>query len=233
MENEALTLMKAGCYSLGEVQSLTAVPVALSRRYIKSYKGQHGLWGGREQWLSSGYYATFRDLIELRYINAFHEAGVTWRQICRTAEYAGERFGTDFPFSDIRFKTDGAGVFAAVAGELGAFAQCGQFAFEEIIGGHLFRPLDYEDGVPVRWYPLEEWGMSVVGRTVVVDPIYSFGVPVVVGCWIPAETLYSSFMAEGNDIEAVARHYEVSKAHVRCAVAFRNEMARRHVEFGR
>ena len=112
---------------------------------------------------------------------------------------------------------------------LEAVSKCGQLAFEEIISEHLFRPIDYEDSVPVRWYPAEEWGMAGVGRAVMVDPLFSFGVPLMADCWIPAETLYLSFVAEEEDIDAVARNYEVSSESVCRAVAFQREKARRQV----
>ena len=234
MEQEPgrLSLITDGCYSVGEVESLTGVPRVLSRRFIKLYKGRFGLWGGGEQRLANSYYVTFRDLLELRYIHAFHEAGVTWQRIRRTAEYAGKRFKTDFPFSDVRFKTDGAEIFAATDDGLEAVSRYGQLVFEEILGERLFSPLDYENNVPVRWYPAEEWGMLNVGRAVMVDPRISFGVPVVVDCHIPTETLYLSVLAEGMDFEVVARHYEVSSESVRYAVAFQEEKAHRRVLSG-
>ena len=105
--------LSAGMYWLSEVRNLAGVPTDLSRRFVRTYKGQRGLWGGAEQREGRYYYATFLDLMELRIVNAFHISGVPWQRICKTAEYARQRFGTDFPFSHRRFQTDGKDILIA------------------------------------------------------------------------------------------------------------------------
>ena len=172
-------LLSAGLYWPDDVRRLAGVPVALSRRFIRDYKGRRGLWGGGQQRAGRYCYATFRDLIELRYVNAMHVAGVSWQRIYLAAEYAGARFSTDYPFSDRRFQTDGAAVFdltdAGPDSVLESISGKGQLAFTEIIAPSLFEPLDYVNDAPARWYPAQEWGLDDVGRSVVVDPLRSFG----------------------------------------------------------
>ena len=55
---------------------------------------------------------TFRDLLEVRFVNAFRLAGVSWHVIRRSAEVAAELFGASHPFSSQRFITDGRLIFA-------------------------------------------------------------------------------------------------------------------------
>ncbi|MYC35209.1 MAG: hypothetical protein F4X64_18840 [Chloroflexi bacterium] len=219
--------LTAGVYWLDNVRWLTGVPTARSRRFVQVYKGQQGLWGGGDQRIGRFYYATFRDLLELRVVHAFRLVGVTWQRIRKTAEYATERFDTDYPFSDRRFQTDGAEIFDRADDRLEKVSGAGQLAFTEIIGPDLFEPVEYVDDTPVRWYPAQEWRLDNVGRGVLVDPRLSFGAPVVHEHYIPTETLHLNFMAEGFDAHLVARSYEVSEETVWHAVRFEEELARR------
>ena len=223
----ATDLLSSSVYWLSEVRSLAGVSSEVSRRYVRDYKGRDGRWGGGEQRLEGRYYATFRDLMELRFVNAFRIAGVSWRRILRAAEYAGQRFNTHYPFSHRRFQTDGADIFTYRASGLEQISQKGQMAFAAIIGPSLFDPVQYIDDVPARWYPAEEWGLRGVGREVMVDPGFSFGAPVVSECRIPTDTLYRNFIAEGRSAAAVARSYMISENAVEQAVAFDEELARR------
>lgn len=216
-----------GMYWLSEVRSLAGISTDLSRRFVRTYKGQRGLWGGVEQRVGRYYYATFLDLMELRIVNAFHISGVSWQRICKTAEYACQRFETDFPFSHRRFQTDGREIFDLTSDQIEQVSRDGQLAFAQIIGSSLFEPMDYMDDTPVRWYPAEEWGLKSVGRSVMVDPKRSFGSPVVGERFIPTNTLHLNFEAEGQNASLVARNYEISEETVWSAVYFEEELARR------
>ena len=227
-QEEVLNRLIRGFYSVGEVRRLTGVAERVSRRFAKSYKGNHGLWGGQDQRLGRFMYITFRDLIELRYVNAFHTVGVSWQRIVKTAQYAQSRFESEYPFSDLRFKTDGEHIFGQSGEGLEQIYGRGQMAFAEVIGEYLFEPLDYLENEPVRWYPAEEWGMDEIGREVMVDPRFGFGAPVITEYHIPTETLYLNYKAELDNAKLVARSYDIPVESVRIAVAFQEEFATRH-----
>lgn len=226
-QSEFVRLIAGGCYVLRDARRLAGVPEAVSRRFVRHYKGELGLWGGGHQRLGERYYVTFRDLMELRVINAFRSVGLRWPVIVRTAVYGRDRFETDYPFSDRRFQTDGREVFEWGVAGLEQVSGSGQLAFERVVGPSLFEPLEYLDDAPVRWYPAEDWGEIGIGRSVVVDPKRSFGAPVVTDGHIPTSTLYWNFIAEGEDAELVARSYEISVDAVLRAVAFEEAAARR------
>ena len=226
---EVFDRLSDGFYSVGEVRRLAGVPENVSRRYVSSYKGKYGLWGGKNQRLGGNTYLTFRDLIELRHIDSFHSSGVSWQRILRTAQYAKERFETDYPFSDLRFETDGAHIFGETDEGLEQLSRHGQMAFGRVLSGYLFKPLDYLDYEPVRWYPGQEWEIEYVGRGVIVDPRISFGTPVIADYHVPTEVLYLNYRAELNDPETVARNYEIPLPSVVCAVAFQKELLNRNV----
>ena len=230
-QEEVLNRLTGGFYSVGEVRRFTGVAEGVSRRfaksYKKSYKGKYGLWGGQDQRLGRFMYITFRDLIELRYVNAFHTAGVSWQRIVKTAQYAQSRFKSEYPFSDLRFKTDGEHIFGQSGEGLEQISGRGQMVFAEVIGEYLFEPLDYLENEPVRWYPAQEWGMAGIGRKVMVDPRHAFGAPVISKHYIPTRTLFLNYQGEGEDSELVARNYEISVESVETAVTFQKELSLR------
>ena len=225
--------LAVGSYSPSEVQRLAGVPATLTRRFLSKYKGDLGLWGGalgHDQHLDGRWYATFQDMLELRCLRAFHDAGVTWHRIRRTAEYSRDRFNTDYPFSHRRFLTEGKDIFARTEEGLEQLSGRGQYSFEEIIGPELFDPVEYNDvDLPVRWYPAVEWGWDSNSRTVVVDPLRSFGSPVISDFGIPTQVLFDSYRAESNDTDRVARIYEIPVASVQIAVDFEQYMADREL----
>ena len=184
-------------------------------------------------------------------INAFHSVGLRWPVIARAAAYGQERFRTDYPFSDRRFQADGDEIFDHSMAGLEQVSERGQPASEQLVGPSLFVPLDYLDDAgiwgmlavciapslfvpldylddaPVRRYSAEEWGDELIGRGVVVDPRRSFGVPVIADWYVPTDTLYRNFIAEGKDAALVARSYEIPVDAVLQAVAFEEAAARR------
>ena len=229
-QNEVLDRLIGGFYSVGEVRRLSGISENVSRRFVNSYKGIHGLWGGGIQKFSGGVYLTFRALMEIRHIASFNSAGVSWQRIIRAASRAKLIFASDYPFSDLRFKTDGAHIFRDSGTELEQVSQYGQMAFKDVLGGSLFDPVDYWENQPVCWYPAEEWGLSDVGKTIMINPNVAFGAPVIVGYHIPAEVIYQSYKAEHDDAYSVAANYEIPQASVECAIIFQEKMLARDAD---
>ena len=223
-KDEVLDRLTGGFYSVGEVRRLSGVAENISRRFVSLYKGTYGLWGGGYQKLSGSTYLTFRDLLEIRHFASFHSAGVSWQRIVKAAGHAKVRFESEYPFSDLRFKTDGAHVFKDIGTELEQISQHGQMAFKQVLEDSLFEPVDYCNNEPTCWYPAQEWGVASVGRGVVVNPRVAFGAPVIVDYHIPAETLYMNYKAEQNNPLSVAMNCEIPLASVECAIALEEEL---------
>jgi hypothetical protein len=58
---------------------------------------------------------TFADLMEIRFLNAFREKGVSWPSIRIAAERVGRLIQSTHPFSTKIFKTDGRTILAEIA----------------------------------------------------------------------------------------------------------------------
>lgn len=164
---------------------------------------------------------SFRDLIELRFVKAFRDAGVGLQTIRQCFKRAVDLVHDDRPFSTRRFRTDGRTIFLDITKGLedGALVELRQrqTAFRSFVSPS-FKDLDFDAEVVARWFPL---GPS---RTVMVDPTFAFGRPVTARGHVPTEVLAQAVAVEGS-IERVARYYEVSPASVRDAVSFETKLA--------
>ena len=230
MATKAYRYIGRGIYSLAEAERLSGVPRRRIRRwmygYAYTYKGQRRrsappVASDLEQ-PEGTKLVGFADVIEVRFLNAFREYGVSWKYIRIAAERAKELLGRHHPFSSRIFKTDGRTILAELAKSTGDKFLLDlvhdQWEFERIISPYLYAGIDYNQlHEPERWWPLG------TDRQVVIDPHRSFGAPVVTE-GVPTRILASAFDAE-ESLEFVAKLYEVSVQAVRDAVEFERRPA--------
>jgi uncharacterized protein (DUF433 family)/DNA-binding transcriptional MerR regulator len=165
---------------------------------------------------------SFRDLIELRFVKAFKDAGLSLRTIRECFGRAVEAVKDDRPFSTQRFRTDGRTIFLEVThdvheGELVDLKRR-QGVFHRIVAPTL-RDLEFDADVVARWFPL-----GTTRRTILIDPARAFGHPIVASGGVPTEILYEAIEIEGSP-QRVAKLYEVPLIAVNDAVAFERQLA--------
>ncbi|MGL4636322.1 MAG: hypothetical protein ACRCWF_10095 [Beijerinckiaceae bacterium] len=164
---------------------------------------------------------SFRDLIELRFIKAFRDAGVSLQTIRACIDGAVELVGSERPFSTAKFRTDGKTIFEQATSKVheGSMTdlRTRQNVFRTMIEPSL-KDLEFEGDELVRWRPLGK------GSNLVVDPAKAFGRPVILGFGVTAETLANAVPVEGSK-EAVARLYEVPISAVRDAITLQQRLA--------
>lgn len=227
------SLYGKGIYSVPEASRLTGVSAQRLIRWLKGYDYKYknrirrssAVWE-RELPIVDGRVAlSFRDLIEVRFINAFLERGVSWPVIRKAADRAAEFLGSTHPFSTHGFLTDGRSIFADLASEedgepvLLDLARS-QYAFKKVLEKSLYEGLEFDvdqDAV-ARWWPL---GFK---RNVVLDPDRSFGQPIISKCNIPTRILANAVRAD-ESIDAIAKWYNIPRRYVVDAVEFENQAA--------
>jgi uncharacterized protein (DUF433 family) len=165
---------------------------------------------------------SFRDLIELRFVKAFRDVGLSLPTIRECFMRAVDAVNDQRPFSTRKFRTDGRTIFLEIThdireGELLDLKRR-QGAFHRIVAPSL-HDLEFDADIVARWFPL---GMS--RKTIVIDPARAFGRPVVADGGVPAEVVYQAVETEGTP-EKVAKLYEVPLAAVRDAVSFQQRLA--------
>lgn len=228
------TLIGKGLYSLSQAAHLIGADPRSVKRWMLGY--ERTVRGERRRspplWKTQFAEADlpeptigFRDLLELRLVNAFAKHGVDLRVIRATADAARVLFQSDYPLTMQRFLTDGKRVFAEAAAASGETRMIdparGQYVFPEIIKPSLYAGIEYDHDTAVRWFPFGRRSKSVV-----VDPAVQFGSPVVVGTGIPTDTLFATYKAEGDDKAAVARIFDITPHQVEVAVRFERSRER-------
>jgi uncharacterized protein (DUF433 family) len=216
--------LDVGYYSSSEASRLLKFPVRNIKRWLQGYsyihKGQQlhseALWQPELPELNGHLEMSFRDLIELKFIAGFIQAGLGLKAIRLCLVYARELTNDDHPFLTRKFKTDGKTIFLDSVREDGASELLDlkkkQYAIKQVIE-QSFRDLDVEGDSVVRWRPLN-------GKpTIVLDPKRSFGQPIAADHGIPTVVLAEAVEVEGS-IPKVARLYEVPVSVVKDALNF-------------
>lgn len=227
-DNKSIYL-ETGIYTIPEASRLTRVSTWRIRRWVKGYrfyssnKPHHSpaLWRTQLVPINNQWALGFLDLIEIKCVDSFLNAGVSWATLRKAHTIGVEMFQQSHPFCTHRFQTDGRQLFAEVHEATGEKSLLDiikkQRIFEGIISPY-FKELEFEAGdVLARWRP------KTSRRLVVLDPSRSFGHPIVEKHGIPTEILARS--AKASSISEIARWYEISEAEIEDAVEFEAKLA--------
>jgi uncharacterized protein (DUF433 family) len=163
----------------------------------------------------------FLDLIEVRFVDAFLRAGVSWKTMRKALQAAREEIETSHPFCTNRFATDGSRILLKPATESADAALLdmisSQFEFQRFVAPFL-KQLEFAEDTLTRWWPMGR------ERNVVVDPARNLGQPTAAKSGVPTEVLARSVKAN-ESVETVARWYEAQPAEVTDAVEFEESLA--------
>ncbi|MBV9076281.1 MAG: hypothetical protein JO048_02215 [Methylobacteriaceae bacterium] len=165
---------------------------------------------------------SFRDLVELRFVKAFRDLGLSLRAIRACLKAASEEVDDPRPFSTRRFRTDGRTIFLETTGRV-ADAELidlrrRQRVFQAVVAPSL-KDLEFDADHVSRWYPLGQ-----ADRSVVVDPGRSFGRPVLSEAGVPTEVIRDAVIIEGS-LERVSRLYDCPLSAIKSALAFERRLA--------
>lgn len=222
------TLLGIGLYSVADASQLLKESPRNIRRWLGGYTYTRdgdtfhvpALWMPDLERNEERLELSFRDLIELRFVKAFLEAGIGLKAIRNCLSYARECVESDRPFSSGKFRTDGRTIFleslerAQDAKLLDLKRK--QYVFKQVVA-RSFKDLDLEDDAVARWRPYR-------GRaSIVIDPARAFGQPIAAKAGVPTVVLADAVEAEGSEAR-VAKLFEVSEAIVRDAVRFQRDL---------
>ena len=221
-------LLNTGLYTVPEAARLTRISTGKIRRWIKGYdfrtsgsiRHSDAVWQGEIKPLDNKISLSFRDLLELRFVDAFIQAGVSWRTMRRAHTKAQDELKTTHPFCSNRVATDGKSILLRQAEEDSDEALVNlvpnQKEFSRIVQGFL-KELEFS-GKDIIWWPLGK------ERQIVLDPKRNFGQPSAVRSGVPTSVLARSVKTNGS-VEAVSHWFEVSEGEVRDAVEFEMRLA--------
>jgi uncharacterized protein (DUF433 family) len=221
--------LNTGLYTVSEAARLTRIPAGKIRRWIRGYTFRKGesvrhsdaVWQTEIKRLDNKAALSFRDLLELRFVDAFIKAGVSWVTMRRAHTKAQEELKTTHPFCSKRIATDGKNILLKQAEEDSDEALINlvtdQREFSRIVHDFL-KELEFS-GDEIVWWPLGK------NRQIIVDPRRNFGQPTVAKSGVPVQILARSVRANSSE-ELVARWYEVQRDEIRDAVEFEESLAK-------
>lgn len=228
VHNREPPLLNAGLYTVPEAARLTRVSVGKIRRWLKGYNFRVGesvhhsdaVWKGELKPIENKLALSFRDLLELRFVDAFIKAGVSWRTMRRAHAKAQEELQTTHPFCSNRIATDGKNILLRQGEEDSDEALVNlvndQREFGRIVHEFL-KELEFS-GTDIVWYPLGK------ERQIVIDPKRNFGQPTVTKSGVPTKVLARSVKTNGS-VQVVSHWFEVPEAEIRDAVEFETRLA--------
>lgn len=222
-------LLNAGLYSVPEAARLTRVSVGKIRRWLRGYDFKSGasvrhsdaVWQGELHPIENKLALSFRDLLELRFVDAFIRAGVSWRTMRRAHAKAQTKLKSTHPFCSNRIFTDGRSILLR-QGEEDRDQALINLATDQAEFSRIVEPFRKElefSGSDVIWWPLGKQ------RQIIVDPRRNFGQPTVARSGVPSQVLARSVKANRSH-ELVAKWYEVQPDEIRDAVEYEESLAK-------
>ena len=223
------SLLGTGFYTVPEAARLLKIRPLSIRRWLGGYTYTQGdktvamppLWKAQLPAYEHHIELGFRDLIELRVIKSFIDAGLSVVTVRHCLEYARECANDERPFSTRRFQTDGRTIFLESLRRTGEDELLDlkdrQYVIKRVIA-RTFKDLDLSDDIVTRWRPFDG------KQSIVIDPQRAFGQPIATTYGVPTVVLAEAVQAEGS-IDRVTHLFDVSASAVRDAVKFEKSLA--------
>lgn len=124
----------------------------------------------------------------------------------RALHYLQKEYPSRHPLADQNFETDGLDLFIEQYGRLINISQEGQLAIKDLLKAYLRRIERAADGLPIKLYPFTRKGQTEEPKAVVIDPLVSFGRPVLSGTGIATSMIAERYKA-GESIQELAEDY--------------------------
>lgn len=176
---------------------------------------------------------SFTNLIEAHILDAIrYKHKVPFESIRRTVKYLERQSGSKHPLAEHWFLTDGKHLFIEKAESLINVSRDGQLAMRQIIEIYLQRVERDPQGVASRLFPflskrheLLQRPAELEPRLVVIDPLVSFGKPVLAGTGIPTSIIAERFYA-GESVRELAKDYGRQESEIEEAIRYEDAASR-------
>lgn len=228
---QADSYISSGLYTVADAARLIRVKPARLRRWVTGdphdYKTEP-LIGSQIPRLDGQVSLSFVNLIEALFIAKFAERGLHVRSIRAMADEAKRFLGTPHPFATkILFRADGKKIFAEIVRRSGDERalydlQRHNWAFHGVLRQGLKPAVVYGPSDEAqRWYPRKKLAPHVI-----VNPVASFGQPVLSDVGVPTRALMDAVKAEGGDSVTVAKWFGIPLERVEEAIKFESRLDR-------
>lgn len=153
---------------------------------------------------------SFLNLVELLVLAAIRRKHqVPLPQVRSAVEYLRKRFPSKHPLADHQFQTDRVDLFVEKFGKLINLSRDGQLVIKELIQQYLELVERDASGVPFKLHLPRAAESARAIATVVIDPRFGFGRPILDGSGIRTEVIVERFHA-GESVASLADDYSLS-----------------------
>ncbi len=228
--NELLNSLSAPAYPISVTSRLTGITRWSVSRYLRGYEyksTKEDIYKRHkppivDQTEKDSTYASFLDLIDLLIVKEFLKRGFTLQYLRQALAEAKRYLGTPH-FARSEFYTGTAQIILKLPqdGALVALMTGGQYAIPEI-AKKLSEKLEFEDvtgyGFARRWYPYKD------NRSIVIDPLISFGRPAIAGYGVSTSNIYDLYLGENKNLTTVSQWFDIPAPEIMTAVRFEHSL---------
>ena len=215
-------------YTIREAAHLAHVAPATVRRWLYGYTPDpHQPWRQSRPVFGDQLespFVSFLQLVEIVIASDFRKVGHVKLEVVRLAyENTKKETRIEYPFAHLQLESLGGHIVRWIREGDGpgtrarAVDSPDQWALPGLVAERI-RALDYERELAARWYP--------VGRDVpvVIDPLYSAGLPTIAGRGVTVDTIYRRWRA-GQLIEFIADDLQIESPSVERALQYAEKIA--------
>jgi uncharacterized protein (DUF433 family) len=166
---------------------------------------------------------SFLNLVDIHVLDAIRRKhNITLEKVRTAVNYLSKQFPSQHPLADQEFETDGLDLFIKKFTQLINISQDGQLAMREVLQAHLQRIERDFAGIPVKLYPftrkrdLLEF-KEEEPKAVVIDPLVSFGRPVLAGTGIATAVIAERYKA-GESMDELVDDYGIKRLQIEEAI---------------
>lgn len=224
------TAFGIGVYTAPEAAQMVGMSPQTLRRWLRGYdharKGEllrheRPLWQPQyEVDEDEGVFLGFRDLVEVRIVNALRAKRIGLPTIRICIDRAREIVGQEHPFSTSQFRTDGKTIFLEITRGLDEpqliDLKRSQGVFNRVVAPSL-ADLDFGPAGAERWWLLNG------KKTIVADPERAFGQPIIAEAGITTARVAQAVEAEGS-VAKVAQLYEIKPRLIQDALIYESQL---------
>lgn len=218
MNRKSLTerdLREVPAYSIVEAAGYLRIPKSTLRAWLL---GQSSFRPVIEIADRKGRRLSFINLVEAFVLSGIRrEHSIPLPKVRKAVEYLRRTFKTQRPLADEQFASDKAHLYVEKFGALIGVMQEGQIQLREIILDRLQYVRRDPKGMPEKIVLFPAQRDTKRSASVVIDPRYSFGRPVLDGLGVRTAILAERFRA-GESIDALARDYGAAPEAIQNAI---------------
>jgi|SRR5579871_275688 len=153
---------------------------------------------------------SFDNLIEAFVLASMRRVhNLSMQKVRKRLDTVGKKLGYERPLLHARFRTDGVRLFVEEADRILEISH----QVQEVLRGFLdasLRRIEWEGDLASRLYPWVRTGQDPADpRSIVIDPRFGFGQPVIAGTGIEARIVAQRYRA-GESFLALAKDYDVA-----------------------